>query len=142
LGIKTNAIFLRSFRLQGINRTLPAGEYEIEIDPVEPADRIKPSSWTSSMLVRLNPKTSHPDLTRPLTVPLAELERAVVKDKLTGKALASFLLEELLADPMIRLVMQADGVAESDIRALYADRIGEEAGHDKPELGEAEEPRS
>jgi hypothetical protein len=53
-------------------------------------------------------------------VPLAELEHAVAKDKLTGKALTDFFLEEMLADPMIRLVMQADGVAESDLRDLYS----------------------
>ena len=28
--------------------------------------------------------------------------------------------EEMLADPMIRLVMQADGVAEADLRDLYS----------------------
>jgi len=55
-----------------------------------------------------------------LTVPLAELERAVAKDKLPGKALTDFFLEEMLADPMIRLVMKADGVEEAELRSLYA----------------------
>jgi hypothetical protein len=83
-------------------------------------DWIEPGTWTSSVLVRLHPRASHPGLSRTLTVPLAELEHAVAKDKLTGKALTDFFLEEMLADPMIRLVMQADGVAEADLRALYA----------------------
>lgn len=72
------------------------------------------------MLVRLHPRASHPGLGRTLTVPLAELESAVAKDKFTGKALKDYFLEEMLADPMIRLVMQADGVAEADLRTLYA----------------------
>ena len=73
----------------------------------------EPGTWTSSVLVRLHPRASHPGLSRTLTVPLAELEHAVAKDKLTGKALTDFFLEEMLADPMTRLVMQADGVAEA-----------------------------
>jgi hypothetical protein len=66
-------------------------------------------------------------------VPLAELEHAVAKDKLTGKALTDFFLEEMLADPMIRLVMQADGVAEADLRALHSPQSGEmQAGQNDP----------
>ena len=44
----------------------------------------------------------------------------MAKDKLTGKALTDFFLEEMLADPMIRLVMKADGVEEAELRSLYA----------------------
>jgi hypothetical protein len=55
-------------------------------------------------------------------VPLADLEHAVARDKLTGKALTDYFLEEMLADPMIRLVMQADGVDESELRSLYSSR--------------------
>ena len=118
--IKTIAVFLRPFQLPSLNETLPAGEYEIETQLLEHVDWIEPRTWTSSVLVRLHPRASHPGLSRTLTVPLAELEQAVAKDKLTGKPLTDFFLEEMLADPMIRLVMQADGVAETDLRALYS----------------------
>lgn len=118
--IKTTAVFLRPFELPSFNEILPPGEYEIEIQMLETVDRIEPATWTSTVLVRLHPRASHPGLSRTLTVPLAELEQAVVQDKLTGKALADFFLEEMLVDPMIRLVMQADGVAESDLRDLYS----------------------
>ena len=117
--IKTTAVFLRPFQLPSFNETLPPGEYEIETQLLEPVDWIEPGTWTASVLVRLHPRASHPGLGRTLTVPLAELEHAVAKDKLTGKALTDFFLEEMLADPMIRLVMQADGVAEADLRAFY-----------------------
>lgn len=119
---KTTAIFLQPFELPSFNETLPAGEYEIETELVEPLGRMEPGTWASSVQVRLQPRASHPGLSRILTVPLAELERAVAKDKLTGKPLADFFLEEMLADPMIRLVMKADGVAESEVRETYADR--------------------
>lgn len=129
--IKTTAVFLQPFRLASFNETLPAGEYEIETDPLEPADWIEPSAWTASVIVRLHPRVSHPGLSRTLTVPLSELERAVAKDKLTGKALTDFFLDEMLADPMVRLVMQADGVAEAEIRGLYAHRTGERTACDR-----------
>ena len=129
------AVFLRPFQLSGLNETLPPGEYEIETQLLEPADWIEPGTWTSSVLVRLQPRASHPGLNRTLTVPLAELEHAVARDKLTGKALTDYFLEEMLADPMIRLVMQADGVAESDLRDLYSPQTkgGHEEGREKPE---------
>ncbi|MEM9899472.1 MAG: hypothetical protein AAF742_08865 [Pseudomonadota bacterium] len=120
--IKTTAVFLRPFQLPSFNETLPAGEYEIETQLFEPEDWTEPGTWASSVLVRLHPRASHPGLSRTLTVPLAELEHAVAKDKLTGTALTDFLIQEMLADPMIRLVMQADGVAEADLRDLYAPR--------------------
>lgn len=131
--IKTTAVFLRPFQLPSFNETLPPGEYEIETQLLEPVDRIDPGPWTSSVLVHLHPRASHPGLGRTLTVPLAELESAVAKDKLTGKALTDLFLEEMLADPMIRLVMQADGVAEADIRALHSSQYDQrQAGHDDP----------
>ncbi|SIN84940.1 hypothetical protein [Vannielia litorea] len=117
--IKTTAVFLRPFQLPSFNETLPPGEYEIETRLPEPLDRIDPGTWTTSVLVRLQPRSTHPRLARTLTVPLADLEHAVARDKLTGKALADFFLEEMLTDPMTRLVMLADGVAESDLRDLY-----------------------
>ena len=120
--IKTTAIFLRQFQLPSFDETLPPGEYEIETRLLEPAAGIGPGTWTSSVLVHLHPRASHPGLSRTLTVPLAELENAVARDKLTGKALTDYLLEEMLADPMIRLVMQADGWDETEVRDLYSAR--------------------
>ncbi|MFN3146137.1 MAG: hypothetical protein ACE368_13230 [Paracoccaceae bacterium] len=120
--IKMTAVFLRPFQLSSFNETLPAGEYEIETQLLEPVDRFEPGTWTSSVLVHLHARASHPGLGRTLTVPLAELESAVVRDKLTGKALTDYFLEEMLADPMIRLVMQADGVGEAELRHLYSAR--------------------
>ncbi|MGC9457880.1 MAG: hypothetical protein ACP5DC_10220 [Halothiobacillaceae bacterium] len=133
--IKTTAIFLQPFELASFNEIMPAGEYEIETEVLDPADGIEPESWTSSVLVHLNPPASHPGLSRTLTVPLAELERAIAKDKLTGKALTDYFLEEMLADPMICLVMQADGVSEEEIRSLYSGRGYRGAGESEVTRG-------
>ena len=137
--IKTTAVFLRPFQLPSLNETLPPGEYEIETQLLEPVDWIEPGTWTSSVLVRLHPRASHPGLNRTLTIPLAELEHAVAKDKLTGKALTDFFLEEMLADPMIHLVMQADGWTEGEMRDLYSPSSDRrQAGQNDP--SETDEP--
>ncbi|MFD0980002.1 hypothetical protein [Tropicimonas aquimaris] len=126
--IKTTAVFLRPFELPSFNESLPPGEYDIETEILEPLDTIDLGTWTSSVLIHLKPQSSRPGLSRTLTVPLAELEHAVAKDKLTGKPLKDFFLEEMLADPMIGLVMQADGVTESELREFYRVRSGGETG--------------
>ena len=117
---KTIAVFSRPFSVPGFAETLPAGEYEIETDLISPPDHQDPEAWKASVLLKLHPRISHPGLARTLTVSLADLDHARARDKLTGKALTDFFLEEMLADPMIRLVMQADGVSEAHLRHLYS----------------------
>ncbi|WP_223162866.1 hypothetical protein [Roseivivax sediminis] len=70
--------------------------------------------------MKLHPRISHPGLARTLTVSLADLDQARAKDKLTGRELSDFFLEEMLADPMVQLVMKADGVSEAHLRHLYS----------------------
>ena len=119
---KTVAVFARPFTVPGFNETLPAGEYEIETELVSPPDQQDPAAWKASVLVKLHPRISHPGLARALTVSLADLDHARARDKLTGKALSDLFLEEMLADPMVRLVMKADGVSEAHLRHLYSER--------------------
>ena len=123
---KTTAVFSRPFTVPGFDETLPAGDYDIETELCAPPDRIDPQAWKASVLVHLHPRASHPRLRRSLTVSLADIETAQAKDKLTGKDLLQLFLDEMLADPMVRLVMQADGVSETQIRQLYSGlRMGE-----------------
>jgi hypothetical protein len=119
---KTVAVFARPFTVPCFAVTLPAGEYEIETELVSPPDQNNPAAWKASVLVKLHPRISHPGLTRTLTVSLADLDHARARDKLTGRALSDFFLEEMLADSMVRLVMQADGVSEAHLRHLYSGR--------------------
>lgn len=128
--IKTTAVFLQPFELEGFNEVLPAGEYEIEIETSASLDCIETEKWSSSVQVNLLPRVSYPGLSRALIVPLAELESAIAKDKLTGKSLTDFFLEEMLADPMICLVMQADGVSQEEVRSMYSGWGLKGAGHD------------
>lgn len=117
---KTVAVFSRPFSVPGLSETLPAGEYEIETELASPPNQQNPAAWKASVLVKLHPRISHPGLARTLTVSLADLDHARARDKLTSRALSDFFLEEMLADPMIRLVMKADGVSEAQLRHLYS----------------------
>ncbi len=119
---KTVAVFARPFNVPGFSETLPPGEYEIETELVSPPDNQDPEAWKASVLVKLHSRISHPGLSRTLTVSLADLDHARARDKLTGRALSDFFLDEMLADPMVRLVMQADGVSEAHLRHLYSGR--------------------
>jgi len=123
--IKTTAVFLQPFELPSFEEILPAGEYLIETELNGPLDWTDRGSWTASVVIHLHPRDLHPGLNRKLTVPLSELDKAIAKDKLTGKALTDFFLEEMLADPMIRLVMNADGITEAELREMHSDASGE-----------------
>ena len=127
---KTTAVFLRPFTVPGFDETLPAGEYDIETELCSPPDHRGPEAWKASVLVKLQPRKSHPGLTRTLTVSLADLESARARDKLSGKELSDFFLEEMLADPMVRLVMQADHVSEAQLRHLYSGSLTSQADGD------------
>ena len=122
--IRTTAVFLQQLELAGYDQALPAGEYEVETELVDPVVCIEMGNWTASVLVHIKLGTSHPGQSRTLTVPLTELAYVIAKDKLSGKALTSYLFEEMLADPMICLLMQVDGASEEHTCGLYADNAG------------------
>lgn len=117
---KTTVLFCRPFNIAGFGETLPAGEYDLETEITAPPDHRDPERWKASVLVRLHPRQSHPGLARSLTVPRSALDQALARDKLTGSAIVDSFVEEMLADPMIQLVMRADRVSEAEIRQLYA----------------------
>lgn len=117
---RTVAVFDRPFNLPGFDETLPAGQYDIETELVSPPDHKDPEAWKASVVVHLHPRVSHPGLARSLSVSLVDLDHARAKDKLSGKALSLVFLEEMLADPMVQLVMQADGVSAAHLRHLYS----------------------
>mgnify|MGYP007120764100 CR=1 FL=1 len=117
---KTVAVFDQPFKLPGFDETLPAGEYDIETEVASPPDHKNPENWKASVVVQLHPRLSYPGLARSLTLSLADLNHARAKDKLSGKELSEVFLDEMLADPMVQLVMQADGVSEAQLRHLYS----------------------
>jgi len=117
---KTTAVFAEPFRIPGLDEVLPAGAYDLETEIDAPPDHLDPEGWKASVLVRLHPRLSHPGMNRTLTVSLSTLEHALARDKLTGGRLADVFIEDMLCDPMVRLVMAADRVSDREIRQLYA----------------------
>jgi hypothetical protein len=129
---RTTAVFVRPFRIPGLDEELPAGEYALETELEPPSGFPDPESWRASVLIHLHPKDASPGLARTLTVPLADLERAEAEDRLSGRPLAEFLLDELLADPMVRLFMASDGITEDEMRRLHSCRTpGRESPDDR-----------
>jgi hypothetical protein len=121
-GIKrsTTAIFSKPFLLPGLEEVLPAGEYHLEAELEAPSGLADPERWKASVLVHLHPTLGSPGLVRTLTIPLADLEHALARDKLSGQPLADFFLEEMLADPLVRLVMESDGISAGQMRRLHS----------------------
>jgi hypothetical protein len=143
--IKSTAVFARPFSLPGFDEMLPAGEYDLETEISAPLDDLDPECWKASVMVQLHARGSHPGLSRSLTVPLSVLDHALARDKLTGSDLVDFFVEEMLADPMVRLVMKADCVSAADIRNIYAQKrpteppdfdLGRPAGNVQPPRAE------
>lgn len=118
--LDTTAVFLKAFDLPGLSEVLPAGEYAIEVELGAPTGCADPERWKASVMVHLHPTPGSPGLSRTMTIPLAELEHALAKDKLSGQPLADLVFEELLADPMVRLFMKSDGLSEDDMRRLHS----------------------
>jgi hypothetical protein len=100
---RTTVAFARPFDLPGFDEQLPAGDYDIETELSAPPDHRDPARWRASVMVALHSRSSHPGLSRNLTVTLADLDGALARDKLAGKDLATFLLDALLEDPMVRV---------------------------------------
>ena len=117
---KSVVVFDQPFTLPGFDETLPAGEYDIETELDSPPDYRAPEAWTASVMIQLLPRASHPGMTRSLSVSLVDFDKAQAKDKLTGRPVSDVLLDEMLADPMVQLVMQADGWSEIQLRHLYS----------------------
>lgn len=117
---KTIAVFDHPFTVPGFDETLPAGAYELETEEYAPPDLLDPAAWKASVFVKLHMRPSHPGLTRVLTVSLTDLERARARDKASGQTLTDVFLEEMLSDPLVLLMMQADGVNDAQLRHLYS----------------------
>jgi hypothetical protein len=123
----TTATFLKPFVVPGLDEVLPAGEYVLQTELSAAPGSSDPEDWKASVMVHLHCTPGSPGLARTLTIPLADLEHALACDKLSGRPLVDFLLEEMLADPLVRLFMKSDGVTDDQMRRLHA---GSDAGGD------------
>jgi hypothetical protein len=112
--------FLHAFTLPGFDEVLPPGDYDILSEAGAHFDPANPVACSGRAQVRLHARRAHPGLARSLSVSLTALSRAGLRDRERGRDLVDVFLDSMLSDPMIWLVMGADGVSEGDIRTLYA----------------------
>lgn len=129
---KMIAVFDQPFNVPGFDETLPAGAYDLETAECPRTDRRDPEQWKSSIFLKLHTRTSHPGLAQVLTVALTDLERANARDKASGKTLTDFFLAEMLSNPSVLLVMQAEGVSDAQRRHLYSGSRISRSGNDEP----------
>ncbi|MCV3274165.1 hypothetical protein [Roseobacter sinensis] len=130
---KSVVVFDRPFKMPGFDQTLPAGEYDIETELASPPDHRDPEAWKASVMIHLPPRVSHPGLKRSLLVSLMDFDKVCARDKLTGKQVSEVFFEEMLADPMVQLVMRADGVSEAQLRHLYSGQRTTQTDPDLPD---------
>jgi hypothetical protein len=118
----TTITFRKTFDLPGLDESLPAGAYDIGGFPR--ATEACAGARLDSAPLRLHPRLSHPGPERNLTVRQSDLKAAAVREATADaspgdRPLPDTLLDRMLADPMIRLVMVADKVSETEIRSMY-----------------------
>ncbi|MCM2561274.1 hypothetical protein M8756_00520 [Lutimaribacter sp. EGI FJ00015] len=137
----TIATFEHPFSVPGFDEMLPAGAYEIDTEQCAPPGRLDPEAWKASVFMKLHTRETHPGLARVLAVSLADLDRARARDTATGKALTDTFLEEMLGDPLVLLVMQADGFSAAQIRHIYSGAFNAPDGDDVRGLGKSTKTR-
>ena len=118
--VRMTAVFRRQFVVPGLEEVLPAGEYLLEAELAPGAVAPERGPERGNVLVHLHPTPGSPALARSLTLPLEELDRALARDKLTGRPLADHVLEQLLGEPMVRLFMASDGISDDDMRRVHS----------------------
>ncbi len=115
---KTTVTFTRPFQLDGLEKVLPAGVYNVESENDVLDGIFLPDCLRSSALIHLHATPGSPGYAQTLTVPWALLEAALLRDR--GPATMALLpepgLEEMLLDPMVRQLMRSDGVSEAHVR--------------------------
>jgi hypothetical protein len=109
---RTTPVFSGPFSVLGFEKTLPTRKHDIETERCSPLD----TRFQEGLIVtKLHPPASRCGLTRTLNV---NLDKA--KDKLSTRERTDSFLEKMLADPLTRLVMEADGVSEAQLRHFYS----------------------
>ncbi|MCW1931021.1 hypothetical protein [Pararhodobacter zhoushanensis] len=110
------AVFERAFTLPGLHETLPAGAYRIETEVTATPWGDASGPARSMVRILLHPRASHPGMVRHLTLSVTALNEALAQDAATKPAHDRAFLDERMADPMVRLVMHADGLSETPLR--------------------------
>ncbi|WP_158969356.1 hypothetical protein [Chachezhania sediminis] len=119
---KTSRVFQQPLKLNSALKIRPQGRYRIEVRP--PASAGLHTGLLPPVRMNVPPRQSHPVQSQPgpspiQTDPLKGQEQDPPRGERARNAETKTFLNEMLTDPLIRLVMAADGVSEAEIRMLY-----------------------
>lgn len=117
---KKTVTLKNAFKLKCFDEALPAGRYVIETNGCGSGHGSVTDKYIRSLILHLSPCAANPGLKRTLLVPFADLEDVLLKDQMTPKKSEDPFLEEMMADPFIHLIMQADGYSETEVRNLHS----------------------
>lgn len=104
--------------LDGFDGWLPAGTYELESEQVILDAMSLPDCLRTSVVIHLPSEDGSPALAQTLTVPWEVLECAQIRDEVPAESPYDAHLAGMLADPILRLVMLSDGVAETEVLSV------------------------
>lgn len=112
--------FAHSFALPGFDGQLPPGRYEFEVEIDVWRAYAAPTCWKDYILLHLHNPAPEPGMPTTLDVRLTDFESALARDALRGSNAQSAFLDGMLANPLVRLLMEADRVSETELRHLFA----------------------
>ena len=107
--------FTRPFLIGGFDEVLPAGEYCVETDEELLAGLSFSAYRRVLTVIHLPAASANRNLTRSLTIDPDELDVALKRDRAQAKIRAGVELEEIMSDPIARLVMNSDGLSEAAV---------------------------
>ncbi len=115
--------FSGPFVLNGVDETLPAGAYAVDTDE-EPIEGISFLAYRRlSTWLHVGGKPGSRVLDRVIAIDPKDLNAALMRDEAPAKMLNEPHLDEMLADPLVRLVMCSDGLSENDVRQTLLRRL-------------------
>lgn len=143
--IRKTVTFRRPFILSGLDEVLPAGSYEVETEEELLGAISFPAYRRTVSIIHLHQELRDPGRINTLTINPKELDAAINRDQAppeisthrktgTSEALhaqqqtkaanaQSFVcqepnLDEVMSDPIVRLLMQRDRLSEADVWAM------------------------
>ena len=114
----TTVTFRKPFFIGGSDEILPAGVYRVESRNWFQSGKFLCDLLRPSALLELHLKPDCPGSAQILTISRSKLEATLECDHSPAAIPGEPDLDELMLEPIVRLVMRSDGLSESDVRGV------------------------
>ena len=112
---------MRPFLLEGQVATLPAGAYRVDTKEGVFDGMVRAGHQRTSARNHLHGKPGTGGVAPTLTIfPREDSEMALTRAMSPAAPLAEPDLDEMMTEPVVRLVMHGDGISEADIRGVFS----------------------